>query len=68
MFEPVSLATGATLLAVGYLAGHLRRRASPPPKAICSCDHTYAHHHLDTKACNAQVPRDVYTSPAVASA
>lgn len=62
MFDPVTLATGAALLAVGFLAGRLRRPPSRPPEPVCSCHHAYAHHDLDTKACNAQVPRDVYNS------
>ncbi len=64
MFDPISLAVGAALLAAGHLTGWLagrrstRRAAATPP--VCGCGHGLEQHDPDTKACHAQVRRDTY--------
>lgn len=52
MFDPVTLLTGAGLLATGYGAGRIGRsrrhpkprKPTPPPKPICGCGHNRSFH------------------------
>lgn len=60
MFDPISLATGAGILAVGFLTGRLGRRkpANGQPKAaICECSHSLANHDPQDNACRGEIKR-----------
>lgn len=57
--DPITLAVGGGLLAVGYLAGLLsrRRRAPEPPGAVCGCTHSMALHDAEMGKCHGEVER-----------
>ncbi len=61
--DPVSLAVGGVLLAVGFVAGRLGRRRPPgpvTPQAVCSCGHPLSQHDPERNTCHAEVVRDTY--------
>lgn len=64
MIDPISLAVGAAILAVGFLTGRLSRRRvkDDPAKPVCGCGHSLAEHDRDTDRCHAQIRRDKYDS------
>jgi hypothetical protein len=61
--DPLSLAIGGVLLAVGFVAGRLsrRRRAPAVPQAVCACGHPLSQHDPESTTCYAEVARDTYT-------
>ncbi len=64
--EPLSLAVGAVLLAVGYVSGRLgarrtaRARTPQHPVAMCACGHPLSQHDPKEQTCHAEVARDAY--------
>jgi hypothetical protein len=55
VFDPISLAAGAGILAAGFLAGRLGRHkpaAPTQPQAVCGCVHSLAHHDPETGFCH----------------
>jgi hypothetical protein len=61
--DPLSLAIGGVLLAVGFVAGRIGRRRSVPavPQAVCACGHPLSQHDPESTTCYAEVARDTYT-------
>ena len=62
MIDPLTLLVGATILAVGFLAGRITRRRSTPqtPLPTCGCGHGLDQHDPETKMCHAQHPRSKF--------
>jgi hypothetical protein len=62
--EPVSLAVGAALLAVGFVAGRIGRRRPPAPPSnpvpVCGCGHALSQHDTGTNTCYAELRREVF--------
>jgi hypothetical protein len=63
--DPLSLAVGAVVLAVGYVFGRFsptRRRVQQPKAsdAVCDCKHSLAYHDMD--GCHVSAERDKYSS------
>lgn len=59
MFDPVSLAIGGCLLAIGWIVGRIERTRSVEPEspvAICTCRHPLSSHAKDGH-CHASVER-----------
>lgn len=54
MIDPLSLAVGGGLLALGWLAGRFRRPARAPAPYTCTCLHPLSDHDKKTKACHAR--------------
>jgi hypothetical protein len=61
--DPLSLAIGGLLVALGFVAGRLGRRRQGPvtPQAVCACGHPLSQHDPESNACHAEVARDAYT-------
>jgi len=58
VIDPISMAVGAALLAVGHLTGRFRRRpVEPPPPPTCSCGGVLSLHDPETGVCHHQVQR-----------
>ncbi|MEU1956425.1 hypothetical protein [Nocardia rhamnosiphila] len=59
--DPLSLAVGAGLVAIGWIGGRFgsRRRAGSTPKltARCGCGHDLALHDRETGKCHAELSR-----------
>jgi hypothetical protein len=62
MIEPLSLAVGAALLAVGFLAGRIGRVSRRPPddQQVCGCTHHRSMHDPESGACHARVKDGYY--------
>lgn len=61
MLDPISLAVGGGLLAVGWIAGRLARLRSRPavpttPRPVCTCTHPLSSHAKDG-TCHSTVER-----------
>lgn len=60
MVDPLSLAVGAVIFAVGYVSGRVgraHRTRKPADPYVCGCQHHFAVHDPKTNACNASVYR-----------
>lgn len=58
MFDPLSLATGAALLAIGYLSGRIVRPKTTTPApalAMCGCKHNLSQHDPISRSCHADI-------------
>jgi hypothetical protein len=55
--DPLSLAVGAALLAVGFLAGRIGRAGRRPPdeQPICGCTHHRSMHDPESGTCRARI-------------
>jgi len=66
VLDPVSLAAGAGILAIGYLAGRLGKRKARPSRpvnqAVCGCGHPRALHDSHVNGCRGEVSRSRYDS------
>lgn len=60
--EPVSLAVGAVLLGIGFVAGRWQRRPAAPPQMtpLCGCGHALSQHDRQTSTCYAELRRDSF--------
>lgn len=63
LMDPVTLAVGAGILAVGWVAGRITRRrpkTRQPRPNTCDCGHLYAMHDRTTGTCAADIERVLY--------
>lgn len=55
MFDPITLAVGAGILAAGWATGRItkpNRRTPKPVKPLCSCTHPLSSHDPDSNTCH----------------
>jgi hypothetical protein len=56
--DPISLAVGAVILGVGFLAGRFRRPRRTPTPYMCTCKHPFSQHDPTTRKCHEKLGMD----------